>query len=312
MPRGWSTEEPDHPLHPGQSRRCFGLWVAGGDVWAGLIELNDHRFRHGARPVFSYQELCREAAGVRVGGLSAAALRSVLRRYSDACFETAERKKAGVVARSPRRRRRVMPLRYHQGTFELGGRRVRLSTAQGTSPLWLRLSRSVPYPDDQVRSVSPLVDAGRWVLDVTAEGPVEAHHLDPGRLGGVDVGIIHPLAAAWGDQNLVVSGRVVRAEERLHLADAKTRARKMAAKTPRPGQRGSRRWRKLRASQRRAETRHRRRVRQAHHQAARTVVDRALENQIATLVVGDPKGITTETPAGVSTDGWPTPGGART
>jgi hypothetical protein len=57
-----------------QAARCFGLLVAGGDVWAGLTDLNDYRFRHRERPVFSYQELCREATGVKVGELSTPAL----------------------------------------------------------------------------------------------------------------------------------------------------------------------------------------------------------------------------------------------
>jgi IS605 OrfB family transposase len=266
--------------------------VAAGDVWAALIELNETRFHRRARPVFSYQELCREVAGVEVGGLSVPALRSVLRRYSDACFETARRKRAGEKARYPRRRRHSMPLRYYRGTFELSGQRLRLSMARGAAPLWLRLSRPVPYPIDAVRSVTLLLDAGRLVVDVCAEVPVEDHGLDPARIAGVDPGIIHPFALTWADQALLVSGRAVRAEERLHLADTKARSREMAKKAPKRGQRGSRRWRQLRANQRKAEATHRRRVHQAHHEAARVVIDWAIEHQIGTLVVGDPKGIT--------------------
>jgi hypothetical protein len=206
--------------------------VAGGDVWAGLIDLNEARFRHGARPLFSYQELCREVAGVRVGELSTPALRSVLRRYSDACFETARRKRTGQSARYPRRRRRLMPLRYYQGTFELDGRRLRLSVARGGAPLWVRLARTLPYRGDQVRSVTLLCEAGRLVVDVTAEVPVEHHRLDPTRVAGVDPGIIHPFAVSCADQAILVSARAVRAEERLHLADTKARARAMVTIGP--------------------------------------------------------------------------------
>jgi putative transposase len=42
---------------------------------------------------------------------------------------------------------------------------------------------------------------------------------------------------------------------------------------------------------RQAEARHRRRVRQAQHEAARTVVSWAVEHQIGTLAVGDPRGV---------------------
>ena len=137
-----------------------------------------------------------------------------------------------------------------------------------------------------------LADAGRLWLDITAAVPVTDHDLDPDRVAGVDVGIIHPYAIAADDQALVVSGRAVRAEERLHLDDTRQRAKHMGRKAPKRGQRGSRRWRKLRAKQRRQEARHRRRVRQAHHEAAKTVVAWAVERRVGTLVVGDPKGIT--------------------
>lgn len=261
-------------------------------MWAALIEVNRARFARGAQPIANYQEWCREVAGVRVGELSVAAMRSVVRRYSDAFFETARRKKRGECARYPRRKRALFPLRWYQGTFALVGRRVRLATAQGAAELWVRLSRDVCYPPEALRSVTLLADAGRLWLDVTAAVPVEDHDLDVDRVAGVDLGIIHPYAVASGDAALLVSGRQVRAEERVHLADTKARARHMSAKAPRRGQRGSRRWRKLRAAQRRAEARHRRRVRLAHHQGAKTVIAWAIAHRIGTLVIGDPIGIT--------------------
>ena len=137
-----------------------------------------------------------------------------------------------------------------------------------------------------------LVDARHLVVDVTAAIPVGVHDVDPDRVGGVDLGIIHPYALAAREEALLVSGRALRAEERLHLADTKARTRRMSPKAPRRGQRGSRRWRKLRATQRRAEARHRRRIHQAHHEAAKTVIGWALDRRIGTLVVGDPKHIT--------------------
>jgi IS605 OrfB family transposase len=90
-----------------------------------------------------------------------------------------------------------------------------------------------------------------------------------------------------------VSGRAIRAEERLHLADTKARARVMARKVRGgKGQRGSRRWRRLRSAQRKAEARHLRRVRQAHHHAARQAITWAADHQIGTIAAGDLRGIT--------------------
>ncbi|HEX5267406.1 MAG TPA: hypothetical protein VFW24_11590 [Acidimicrobiales bacterium] len=147
-------------VSPAQARRCFGLLRSAGDVWAGLIDLNAVRFRWAGPPIFDYPSLCRELAGADVGELWATAARSVLRRYSEACFTTAQRKKAGEAARYPRRRRGLMPARWYSGTFRLEGRGLALSVARGCPPLEVRLGRDLPYPPESVRSVSLVVDAG--------------------------------------------------------------------------------------------------------------------------------------------------------
>ncbi|UWP86266.1 zinc ribbon domain-containing protein [Dactylosporangium fulvum] len=90
---------------------------------------------------------------------------------------------------------------------------------------------------------------------------------------------------------LLVSGRAIRAEHRMHLADTKTRRRATAAHAPRPGRRGSRRWRKTRRRARLVEARHRRRIRQAGHEAAKTVIGWAVQHRVGTLTVGDPRGV---------------------
>jgi len=112
---------------------------------------------------------------------------------------------------------------------------------------------------------------------------------DPSR---VDLGVIHPYAVAGPDgQGLLVSGRAVRAEDHQHLRDSKNRRRATARRAPKPGQRGSRRWRKHRRTERKAQARHTRRVRQAQHEAARTVITWAVEHRVGTLAVGDPRGV---------------------
>ncbi|HYN36828.1 MAG TPA: transposase, partial [Actinomycetota bacterium] len=74
----------------------------------------------------------------------------------------------------------------------------------------------------------------------------------------------------------------------------KARAKKMGRRAPKKGQRGSRRYRKLRATQKRAEARHKRPIRQAHHEAAKQVVGWAIDHRVGRLAIGDPKGITTK------------------
>jgi IS605 OrfB family transposase len=284
----------------GQRRRLFGLLRSGGDVWSCVLELNGWRRRRQDPPLAGYAELCRELARAgpgTFGELDAKGARSVLRRYSDAWFAAAKRRAAGdKTVRFPRRRRGLVPVRWYAGTFTLDARRLRLPVARGCAPLAVRLDRDIPYPAYQIRSVTLLCEAGRLWVDVTAEVPVatypEGEAPDPDRVAGVDLGIIHPYAAAGPDaQLLLVSGRAIRAECRQHLRDVKARSRAVARRAPKPGQRRSRRWQQFRRRQRAAETRHRRRARQAQHEAARTLVGWAIEHKVGTLAVGDPRGV---------------------
>jgi IS605 OrfB family transposase len=287
-------------LTRGQRRRLTGLLVSAGDVWACALEVNAWRRARGDVALVSYRALCRElvAAGPGCfGELDSAGARSVLRRYSDAWFAAAARRRDGDgSARFPRRRRRMVPVRWYYGRFELEGRQLRIPVARGCPPLQVRLDRNLPYPPAQVRSVTLLYDAGRLWADVTAEVPVAVYPPgsgpDPGRVAGVDLGIIHPFAVAGpGGQALLVSGRAIRAEHHLHLKDTKARHRAVARRAPKPGQRGSRRWRQHRRRQRLVEARHARRVRQAQHEAAAAVVGWAVARRIGTLAVGDPRGV---------------------
>jgi IS605 OrfB family transposase len=284
----------------GQRRRCFDLLRSAGDVWACILELNSWRWRRGARPLTSFVELCRElsASGPGTfGDLDSVGARSVLRRYSDAWFSAAKRRKAGhLQVRYPRRRRRLVPVRYYHGTFTLGGRRLRLPTAVGTPPLWIRLDRDIPYPIQTVRSVTLGNDRSRLWIDVTAEIPITVYapgtEPDPTRIAGVDLGIIHPYAVAGPDGiGVLVSGRAIRAEHRMHLADTKGRRTATAHRAPTPGQFGSRRWRKTRRRAHTIEGRHRRRIRQAQHEAAAAVIEWAVARRVGTLTVGDPRGV---------------------
>jgi IS605 OrfB family transposase len=283
-----------------QRRRLAGLLVSAGDVWARVLELNAWRRARGDVALVSYQGLCPELAAAGpgcFGELDSTGVRSVLRRYSDAWFAAAARRSNGdSSARFPRRRRRMVPVRWYHGTFVLEGRRLRIPVARGCPPLRVRLDRDLPYPPGQVRSVTLLYDAGRLWADVTAEVPVTVYppgaEPDPGRVAGVDLGIIHPYAVTGPDgQALLVSGRAIRAEHHLHLKDTKARRRAVARRAPRLGQRGSRRWRQYRRRQRVVEARHARRVRQAQHEAAAAVIGWAVARRIGTLAAGDPRGV---------------------
>jgi IS605 OrfB family transposase len=279
-----------------QTSRCYGLLRSAGDVWAWLLDSNRQRRQHDEPAISRYQALCRELTQLGTfGELSMVGARSVLRRYGDAWFQAANRRRAGQQdACFPRRKRALVPVRFYHGTFTIQGQRVRLPVARGQPELWVRLARPLPYPDADVRAVTLLADGGRLWLAVTAAVPTQRHDLDPGRVAGVDLGIIHPYAVVTEQAGLLISGRALRAESYLHRADQQARQAKAAWRAPTRGQRGSRRWRRHRARLRRTEARHRRRVHQAQHQAAKQVIAFALQQRVGTLVVGDPKGITKE------------------
>jgi hypothetical protein len=139
-----------------QRERCFALLRSGGDLWAAVLELNALRRRRGDLPVATYQALCRELSRAGpgcAGKLSTTGARSILRRYSDAWFCAAARRRDGdLVAHFPRRRKSLMPSRYYAGTISLKGRHLTLPTARGARPVSLRLTREVPYDESCVRS----------------------------------------------------------------------------------------------------------------------------------------------------------------
>jgi hypothetical protein len=137
--------------------------------------------------------LCRHLTEMNgFGGLSVAGARSILRRYADAWFQAAKRRKHHEDVGFPRRKRALVPVRFYHGTFKIEGQRVRLPVAQGHPELWVRLARPIPYPAEQVRAVILLAEGGRLWLSITAAVPVERHDLDLDQVAGVDLGIIHP------------------------------------------------------------------------------------------------------------------------
>jgi hypothetical protein len=191
-----------------QADRCYALLRSAGDVWASVLDANRERFYRGDRQVIGYIALCHELTGMgNFGELSVTGARSVLQRCSDAWFQAAKRRRNGEPAGFPRRKRALVPVRFYHGTFLLDGPRIRMPVAKGQPELWVRLARPIPYPVEQVRAVTLLADGGRLWLAVTAAVPVQQHDLASDRVGGVDLGIIHPYAVVT--QNADCSSRGV-------------------------------------------------------------------------------------------------------
>jgi putative transposase len=238
------------------------------------------------------------------GQLTAHCAQDVTKAWSAAFFETMKRRKKGEQARLPLRKRWLVPVTWRKGEFALSaaseGRRARavLSTARGYASLELALSGDHPYDPELVRAVRLIEEARELFMDITAWVAVARAEAVPEKVAGVDPGIIHPLAVATADQALLVSGRAVRAEEFLHLEDQKARQRKMAtkrsplrAKQGQARRKGSRRWKQLARSQRKAEARDRRVVKLSNNRAARLAAEFMVANHVTLAVIGNPTGI---------------------
>jgi len=111
---------------PAQRRRCYGLLRSAGDVWAWVIDCNGALREWHCPQVAKFPALCRELTGTSFGELSRTCAEDVLKRYSTAFFEAAKRKKDGIRAGFPRRKRGLVPVRFRKGSFAFDGSRVRL------------------------------------------------------------------------------------------------------------------------------------------------------------------------------------------
>jgi hypothetical protein len=204
-------------LTRGQRRRLIGLLISAGDVWACVLELNGWRRAWQARPLASCQELCRvlAASGPGVfGELDTTGARSVLRCYADAWFAAARRR------RGRRRHGAVSAAPPADGAGALGitvrsawtGGRWRFRCPAAARRCGSAWTATCPTPPGRSARPSCCSTRGRLWLEVTAEVPVAGYPAgqepDPGRVAGVDLGIIHPYAVAGpGAQGLLVSGR---------------------------------------------------------------------------------------------------------
>jgi putative transposase-like DNA-binding protein len=188
----------------GQRRRLLALLASGGDVRACVLEINAWRRARQDRPLVSYQELCRELARAEpgtFGELDTVGARSVLRRYSDAWFATAKRRRSGDErARFPRRRRALVPLRRigHlinalKDKAEAAGISLTLVDERGTSSTCPACRSRVPKPAGRVLACPACQFTGH--RDLSAAASIAA------RLGGgitpvIPAGVTHRRAGA--------------------------------------------------------------------------------------------------------------------
>jgi hypothetical protein len=116
---------------PAQRRRCYALLRSAGDVWAWVLDCNRALREWHCPQVAKFPALCRELTGTSFGELSRTCAEDVLKSYSTAFFEAARRKKARVRAGFPRRKRGLVPVRFHLRPFVLGDDTLHLGEQPG-------------------------------------------------------------------------------------------------------------------------------------------------------------------------------------
>jgi putative transposase len=191
----------------------------------------------------------------------------------------------GMNVRYPHRRHY-----YRTTTWKHTGIRVRegvmlLSRAKGLEPLRVALPADLlVYPASAYKQVELVWDrAGRhYHWHVTLEDGCTPAPAPGNTVVAVDLGEIHPAAMTDGIEAVVVTARRLRAARQYTVKRVAELQTKQANK-----QKGSRRWKRLRARKQRFLAQQQKRTRDIEHKVSRTVVDHAVAHQAGTLAIGD-------------------------
>lgn len=188
-------------------RRATAMLVAAGDAWSFCIDRFHERIRARLPNANSLVQLWPDQkAHGPFGDLSAHCAQDVTKTWSAAYFESMRRRKLGLRAALPLKKRSLVPVTWRKGEFTLlpstaqARARFVLATTRRKENLVLVLFHDHPYDPDLVRSVRLISQAGELFLDLTSWVAVVPVKLDLGATAGVDPGIIHPLAVACGKE----------------------------------------------------------------------------------------------------------------
>jgi hypothetical protein len=136
------------------------------------------------------------------GELDTTGARSVVRRYADAWFAAARRRRGGdLTARFPRRRRRMVPVGCYHGTFRLDGRVLQIPVARTgppRQPLAGQAGSRSPNREDPVSTTNELTERCTK-LDGTAH-PDRQLTGSPRLAGSQETGHARPADLAAGRQ----------------------------------------------------------------------------------------------------------------
>jgi putative transposase len=184
------------------------------------------------------------------------------------------RKSGDKRARYPYKLKHYTNLLWKGQAIKFRGNSIILPMGKGRQPLRIRLPK---LPDGKV--VQAELAFGRLLLTLSKE--IETPKAGK-NIGAADLGSIHLAVVTDGESSLAVVGRGLRSINQ-GLAKALAEVSALQSRC----EKGSRRWRKLRATKRRLIEQAKNQSRNLLHHASNEMVEFCQQQEIGTLVVGD-------------------------
>jgi putative transposase len=186
-------------------------------------------------------------------------------------------------AKYPHKRRWWRTTIWKQSGIRRQGDQLLLSRAKGLPPI------TVDLPEDlrdvlRVPEVRLVYErrAHRYTWHLVVENGKQPKAAPGPNIVAVDLGEIHPVVVSDEQQATIITCRERRHQQQGHAKRLAKLSKALSTK-----QKGSRRYKRLRAARTRMRARHKRIMRDMEHKISRAIVDVACERQAGTIAIGD-------------------------
>jgi putative transposase len=265
------------------------LNAASGAIYTGVLVAHWRTYRKKDRWL-SEGSAKRWSDARTAPGLHAHSVDAAQEGFYKACAVTRALRKAGIPkehARFPYHRRKFRTTIWKNTAIRRKEDVLVLSTGLGNRPITI----AIPEPLRDVlrfREVRLVYDklARRYAWHLVVEDGRQPRPAPGDNVVSVDLGEIHPAVVGDGHEATVLTCRQRRAEGQGHARRLAKIAHAIARK-----RKGSRRHRRLVRAKARMKAKHDRVMRDMEHKISRAVVDTAVEQEAATLVIGDVRDI---------------------
>jgi putative transposase len=171
------------------------------------------------------------------------------------------------------------------GIQKLAGGRLRLALARGIEPVIVELPEQLAgHPGEAYREMRLVYDKSgrRYQWHLVIEDGCEAEPAPGDNVMALDMGEIHPVAAADEEEGTVITCRDLRAAKQYRNKRIASIEAKQSGYV-----KGSRRWRRLQRRKNKVKAKQQNCCRDMEHKVSREAVEYAKERKVGTLVIGD-------------------------